>query len=148
MVNQLHPKLDKNIKKYGCYFMSLAFFSGRDWRAEELNKIWETCIKKGYITGDLNKDGDMDDANEAIIVNPDGVCKELGLNYKYIGKHSEAHDPVPDNYIAIGRFYNKRTKFTHFVVINKYKSVIFDPIPNSITVREGVLNGMRLFKPV
>jgi len=60
MVNQLHPKLDKNIKKYGCYFMSLAFFSGKDWQAEELNRVWLSCIKKGYISGDLNKDGDMD----------------------------------------------------------------------------------------
>lgn len=146
-IRQTDPALNKYVNKYGCYFMSLAYHTGKEFTAEELNTIWYEAIKKGYITGDINKDGDMDDSGEAIIVNPDGVAKLLGLNFTFIGKHSLGTDTIPEGYKAVGCYYNKRTKFRHFAAINKYKTVIYDPILNSVTVREGVLESMRLYKP-
>lgn len=148
LIYQNNPKLDLYIQKYGCYYMSLYFHSGKIYSAAKLNEIWNRCISLGYITGDMNGDGDLDDYNEAVMVNPSGVAKELGLPYKYIGKHSEGTDKIPNGYIAVGCFYNDRTKFTHFVAINKYKTVIYDPIPNSVTVREGKMISMRLFAHV
>ncbi|HCI29574.1 MAG TPA: hypothetical protein DE117_05300 [Fervidobacterium sp.] len=148
LLHQTDKELDKYIQRYGCYFMSLYYHAGELYSADRLNEIWEKCIELGYISGDLNGDGDLDDYNEAVMVNPSGVAKELGLPYKYIGKHSEGTDKIPNGYIAVGCFYNERTKFTHFVAINKYKTVIYDPIPNSVTVREGKMVSMRLFSPV
>lgn len=148
MIRQTDPALNKYIQKYGCYFMSLAYHTGREFTADELNRIWERCISLGYITGDVNKDGDLDDSGEAIIVDPNGVCSMLGLAYRYTGKHNQGSDHIMENYIAVGCFYNKRTKFRHFVAVNRYKTVIYDPIPNSVTVREGVLESLRLFYPV
>lgn len=147
MIRQTDPALNKYIQKYGCYFMSLAFHTGKNFTAEELNKIWDMCIEKGYISGDLNKDGDFDDSGEAIILNPNGVCLLLGLKYRYVGKHNLGTDKIIPGYIAVGCFFNKRTNFRHFVAINRYKTVIFDPIPNSVTVREGIMESMRLFYP-
>ena len=50
MIRQTDPALNKYIQKYGCYFMSLAFHTGKNFTAEELNKIWDMCIEKGYIS--------------------------------------------------------------------------------------------------
>lgn len=148
IIRQTDKSLDENIQKYGCYFLSLAHCTGKEFTASQLNFIWTICIDKGYINGDINGDGDMDDSNEAVIVNPNGVCRELGLLYKYVDKHISPHEAIPEGYLSIGRFYNRRTRHIHFVVINKYKTVIFDPIPNSVTVKEGVLDSMRLYRPV
>lgn len=144
---QTDSRLDIYIRKYGCYFMSLAYHTGRDFTPERLNHIWADCIKRGFISGDKNGDGDLDDNGEAIIVNPNGVCRMLGLDYTYMDRHFPATDLIPRTYKAVGCYYNPRTKFRHFVAINPDKTVVFDPIENSVTVREGYLESLRLYRP-
>jgi hypothetical protein len=145
-IRQTDPKLNMWIKKYGCLFMSLAYASGKEYGASQLNLIWDTCVAKGWITGDLNHDGDLDDANEAIIVDHDAVAKALGAKLAYTNKHYPPETPIPYGYYAVGQFYNPRTKFKHFVVIDREKKVVYDPIPDSVTVREGYLYSIRLYK--
>ena len=47
--------------------------------------------------------------------------------------------------IAIALWFNPRTNFHHFVLMNKDGTVRWDPIFNSKTVEEGVIESWRLF---
>lgn len=146
MIYQTDKGLDPVIQKYGCLFMSLAWASDIKYTAMELNKIWYACIAKGHISGDLNRDGDMDDNGEAEILSHDGVARELGSCLAYTNAHNSPTVNIPAGYYAIGAYYNPRTRFTHFVVINRDKEVVYDPIPHSVTVREGYLKSIRIYK--
>ena len=146
MIKQTDGRLDPYIQKYGCYFLSLAYSVGKAFSPDELNVMWNKCISLHYISGDLNNDGDKDDANEAIIINPNGVCKVLGAKLIYVDRKFPAILDVPTDHYAIGCFYNPYTRYRHFVVINEQKQVIFDPIPNSNTVAKGYLESMRIYK--
>ena len=57
-------------KKYGCLFKSIGYFSKKDISVEEQNIIWDILVRNGYITGDLNGDGDVDDALEVYYYEP------------------------------------------------------------------------------
>jgi len=109
-----------------------------------LNALWQNAINTGIISGDLNKDGDMDDNSELLILDKDKLLALAGLKIKCLGTYSPDH-ATPDGMYAIGEFYNDRTKFTHFVAIGKDKKATYDPILNSVTYREGVLKSIRLF---
>ena len=146
MIFQTDKGFDPVIQKYGCLFMCLAWASGKEYTPDELNRIWYHCIDKGYISGDLNRDGDMDDNGEAEILSHDGVAKELGSCLAYTNAHNSPTVNIPAGYYAIGAYYNPRTRFTHFVVINRDKEVVYDPIPHSVTVREGYLKSIRIYK--
>lgn len=145
-IKQTDKKCDKYIQKYGCYFCSIANAVGKEFTAEELNAAWAKCLSLKYINGDMNGDGDLDDANEAIIVNPNGVCKVLGAKLIYVDRQFPAVLDIPKGHYAIGCFYNPSTKFRHFVVINENKQVIYDPILNSNTVKNGYLESMRIYR--
>jgi len=145
-IKQTDKGLKKDMNKYSCYFMSIAYAVGKEFTAEELNYIWDKCISLGYISGDQNFDNDLDDKGEAEIQDPNGVAKLLGAKLIYINQHVLPTQAIPDSCYAIGRFFNPRTGFGHFVVIDKNKNVVYDPLGNSITVRDGYLESMRLFK--
>lgn len=145
-IKQTDPRLDKYINKYGCLFMSIAYGAGKEFTPAELNKAWTTAIEKGYISGDVNKDGDLDDADEAIILSHDGVAKLLGAKLAYVPKHYAPDVLLPDGFYYIGQYKNPNNGFKHFVVIDRKKNVVYDPIQNSKTVREGSLISIRLYK--
>jgi len=151
MIYQTDRRLGRYLNKYGCLFTSIAFarpyFGGRDWTAEELREKWDTAIIKRFISGDLNLDGDMDDPGELEIQDHNAVCNLLNVPMSYIPGHHVPAAPIEPNMFAIGAFFNPRTKFTHFAVINRDKQVIFDPIQGgSVTCREGYLKNMRLYE--
>lgn len=131
------------IQKYGCLFKSIGYFSKKDISVEEQNSIWDMLVRNGAITGDLNGDGDVDDELESTIMNHDAVAEALGAEIEYLDAHFPPNIPIPTNCVAIGCF---KWKYTHFAVIDKKKNVIYDPIPNSNTVKYGVLESIRLYK--
>jgi hypothetical protein len=60
---------DSPVNKYGCYFMSLAYYGnkiGNRYTVDSLIKIWGKAVKLKIISGDLNNDGDVDDAGEKV----------------------------------------------------------------------------------
>jgi hypothetical protein len=131
------------IQNYGCLFKSIAYFSKKDVSVEEQNIIWDILVRNGYITGDLNGDGDVDDALESIILDHDAVADALGSDIEYLDAHFPPDTPIPTNCVAIGCF---KWKSTHFAVLDRKKNVVYDPIPNSNTVKHGVLISLRLYK--
>ena len=136
------------INDYGCLFLCFAYaspliFKGAEGR-KALNKIWTEATKKGYISGDLNKDGDFDDDGEAEIHNHNALANEFfAMDVKYDGVHHKADEKIPSNVkVVFGRYV---WKGGHFVVLTKSKSISCDPMGKSNTVKNGRLDTMRYY---
>lgn len=149
MKHQTDSQLTHYINKYGCFFMCICYWI--KWQISKvepsydfLNKTWEDAIAKGIISGDMNKDGDLDDGNEALILDKNKLLELAGIPLTCLGSFGP-HDPIPSNMHVIGEFYNDKTKFTHFVALDNEKKAVYDPILNSRTYREGILRTVRLF---
>lgn len=136
------------IRDYGCLFLCFAYaspliFEGKEGR-KALNKIWKEAEKKGYISGDLNHDGDYDDDGEAEIQNHNALANEFfALDVRYDNQHHKANETIPSSVaVVFGRYVYK---YGHFVVLNKSKKVINDSFGTSNTVLNGKLESMRWY---
>ena len=152
MIYQTDRRLNPEIRKYGCAFMSLAYYRDRyigvPWHASQLNMAWETAKDNGVISGDLNLDGDTDDEGECEIVSWTRLCHVLGLPLRNVEGHHPIDSPLAEGCYTVCAWYNPRTRFTHFVVGTE-RPVQFDPIGGgSVTVREGApkADGLRIFQ--
>lgn len=147
-IKQSDKELLPVIRDYGCLFFCFAeasplIFEGSSGR-KALNKIWQEATKKGYISGDLNRDGDFDDEGEAEIQNHTALANEFfALSIRYDNIHHKANEKIPSNVVtAFGRYV---WKSGHFVVLNKKKDVTFDSFGKSNTVANGKLDTMRWY---
>lgn len=147
-IKQSDKELLPVINDYGCLFLCFAqasplIFEGKEGR-QALNKIWKEATKKGYISDDLNHDGDYDDDGEAEIKNHNALANEFfALDVKYDGVHHKADEKIPSKVkIIFGKYV---WKGGHFVVLNKSKSVTFDSFGKSNTVSNGKLESMRWY---
>lgn len=147
-IKQTDKELLPVIQKYGCLFLCFAnasplIFEGSDG-CKALNKIWKEAEKKGYISSDLNHDGDYDDIGEAEVQNHTALANEFfALDVRYDNIHHKADEKIPSNVaVVFGRYV---FKFGHFVQLNKSKKVIFDSFGKSNTVTNGKLENMRWY---
>jgi hypothetical protein len=147
-IKQSDKELLPVIQEYGCLFLCFAqasplIFEGSEGR-KALNKIWTEAEKKGYISGDLNHDGDYDDSGEAEIQNHTALANEFfALSVKYDNTHHKADEKIPSKVlIVVGKYV---WKGGHFVVLNKSKKVTFDSFGMSNTVKNGKLESMRWY---
>ena len=100
-----------------------------------LNKIWKEAKNKGYISP----------AN--IIMNHNKLANEFfALDVRYDDKHHGAEETIPSSVLYVfGKYtYN----YSHFVVLNKNKEVIFDSYGTSNTIKYGKLESMRWYYAV
>ena len=147
-IKQTDKGLIPAIQKYGCLFLCFAYasplvFDGANGR-QALNKIWNEATKKGYISGDLNNDGDVDDDGEAEILNHNALANEFfALDVKYDGQHHKADEKIPSKVKIVFGCYV--WKGGHFVVLTKSKSIAFDSFGISNTVKNGKLDTMRFY---
>ena len=147
-IKQSDKELLPVIQDYGCLFLCFAeasplIFEGSNGR-KALNKIWIEAEKKKYISGDLNHDGDYDDSGEAEILNHNALANEFfALSVRYDNKHHKAEEKIPSSVkIVFGKYM---WKYGHFVVLDKFKKVIFDSFGISNTVKNGKLESMRWY---
>ena len=147
-IKQTDKELLGVIQKYGCLFLCFAnasplVFEGNNGR-KALNKIWLEAEKKGYISSDMNHDGDYDDTGEAEVQNHTALANEFfALSVQYDGKHHKADETIPSSVsFVFGKYVYKSA---HFVQLNKAKKVIFDSLGKSNTVINGKLEDTRWY---
>ena len=146
-INQADPRLLNVIQSYGCYFLTIAQASPVVYQGDEgchkLNGIWAKAVDKGFISGDINHDGDLDDDGEAEILDATEVAKMLGLKAHYDGVHHAPDEVIPSTVkVVIGQYWYRSG---HFVLLNKSKKVTYDSYGKSNTVKNGYLKSMRWF---
>lgn len=151
MKRQTDLRLIGYIGKYGCFFMCLVYYyvlwlKKIDLEHRELNRIWDEALVKGLITEDKNGDGDLDDAGECLITDKERLLSLAGVRAKY--SHESADYKIKSGEYAIAEMFNRRTNFTHFVVIDEKRKTIYDPIKDSITAREGVIKSIRILRAI
>lgn len=148
--NQRDERLLQPIRDYGCLFLSLAYNSPVVYAYSrgitDLNMLWNKCLSRGYITGDLNHDGDVNDDGESEIMNHTYVAQLLGCEVVYDGVHHLPSETIPEDKVAfaIGAFHYK---FTHFATVSKddEHKVIWDSLGNSVSIAKGTLNSVRWY---
>jgi len=151
MIYQTDRRLDKNMNAIACAFDSLAYFrekyQNKPWSAIELQAAWDGSLKTGLITPDANKDGDLLDKGEGEIKDWQMLADYLGCKVQFLGFFAPGAKERIGNFV-IARWFNPRTNFRHFVV-GDLRPVEWDPIQSgSVTVREGVVDSLRIFKPL
>jgi len=144
------------IGKYGCFFMCMVYWLTLVTRKVELgfnnlNNLWMSALTQGAISGDVNGDGDMDDANELLIRDKDLLLKIAGLNLKYLGSFAPDKVEKKPGQFYIGEFYNewtekgKKKSFMHFGGLNDALVCVYDPLGESNTIKNGKLITVRVF---
>lgn len=165
MKRQTDKQLTTYINKYGCFFMSIAYWLTLKVRNVEagysqLNAWWKQALDtkapngRAIISGDMNSDGDMDDADELLLEDKNALCKLIGLPLAYVGAFAPDKVDKQPGQFYIGEFYRewtdkgKKKSSTHFVGIDDNFACVYDPIENSLTVRHGKLKTVRVFKRI
>ena len=124
--------------KWGCYVVSILNM------AELINPDRHLTQQNAFaLTANAWKAGWIDDKFD--IQNPEAIARSAGAPVKFIGK-ADAFYRTKANEYEILEFYNARTKFTHFALGDGTGKVLFDPIKDSVTVREGRVVGKRIFR--
>lgn len=121
----------QNINKAGCYMMCLSFAAlHSESNFDQLLGIYKTLVDQRWVDDDC------------YVKDPCSILKYFtGNDFKVEKTH--VYDDEAD--IKIARFFNKRTGLNHFVLMQDEKAVLWDPVENSVTVREGYIESWRLF---
>ena len=109
-----------------CLFLCYLWYGKQGLSVADTLKYLAVCITKDYVS----ENGYVND--------PEAILK-LVTNKKYSVKKVYKNP----NKICIAEFYNERTKFTHFVIVGPTDEVLYDPLEDSVTVKEGKIVSYR-----
>lgn len=130
----------KKIGISGCYFLCICEISrqltGND--VDSIEKLYECSKKKTsdivWITADC-------------YVNfPEKILEYLSGQKFEVIKTTDLDYPVKDGDFLVGMY--EYGEYTHFVVLDKDRNVVYDPYGNSSTVKNGELKSLRVFRKV
>ena len=123
----MEQRICKTLGESGCYFFCLLKFANKE---NDAINIYKEALSLNFID------------KECYIKDPAALLKHL-TNKKYcVIKQTES--PV-DGDLIIARFVNNRTGLKHFVMVDKNNNVIYDPLEESVTVKEGYIESYRVF---
>ena len=122
----MQKKLIKLIDS-SCLFLCYLWYGKQGLSVADTLKYLAVSITKGYV---LEDDG--------FVLDPEGILK-LVTDKRYSIKKVYKNP----NKICIAEFYNERTDFTHFVIVGPTDEVLYDPLEDSITVKEGKIISYR-----
>lgn len=143
MVDQEDLALDPQIQKYGCYFLSILFLSGKlqSMTVHDINVFRQSLLDNGI----------SDITDDCTVENPEEVFKELGVCVRQIRNidgsvvlPSQTETPLAG--LEILCYYWPAKNFTHFMVGDGHGNIAYDPIHRgSNTAKFGKLKSKRLF---
>lgn len=167
MIYQNDANAPRDFQKYACRFLSLymakVFLKGEPITLESAVSGWSRARTFGYISGDLNRDGDYDDPGEDEMLNDEAIFRLLDIPLEVVNPKSLGLTMAPDRNgimriqptrepLDLKKYYVLEAwhwKITHFVVGNGagMGMPIYDPIEGgSLTRRNGALESLRVYK--
>ena len=114
------------IGKYGCYFLCLRKLTNQ----LDCNILadYRQCLALGYID------------KECTVLQPAKILELFDKKQHIVTKVAHYDEFARYN---IAYFYNKRTGLHHFVIMKDENTVFWDPLGDSTTVKEGVVESWR-----
>lgn len=126
MIDEIQRKL-KMMGDEGCYF--LCILKACNINSARLISLYDYCVVMGWMDKDC------------FIKSPEAIASFLlSKNVICYKSNNEEKDAL----FNIARFYNDRTKLSHFCLITD--GGIWDPLGTSVTASEGRIADYRVFK--
>ena len=127
----------EKIAEYGCYFLSLCYAGFNEVAERKRELIYQEIISnyEEFVEADI-----IDE--DCYVKHPTEILRYYTCVEWEVKKASEL-DTNAD--IAIALWFNPRTNFHHFVLMNKDCTVKWDKIFNSKKVEEGYMESGTLF---
>lgn len=127
-------KFCKEIGEYGCYLLSIYKGISMSDDALILARVANDYdgLKKKKIIGD-----------ECEVLQPEKICEHYGINATV--EKTKTWPNTDEPHFVIGKYYNKRTGYSHFVIMKGPREVEYDPLGESVTVKEGDIESYRVF---
>ena len=110
----------------GCYFLCLGKAAGV--LDNEVLFYYETFIQKGFLEQDC------------FVNDPVAILRYLGVPVTTVEKSKT----LKDGKIICARY--KYMNHRHFVLVDRYGNIIFDPLGESNTVKKGQVEDYRIFR--
>lgn len=126
MVNEIQKKL-KSIGEDGCYF--LCILKACDVNSARIISLYDYFVAVGYMDKDCYIK--QPEAIVAFLTGKKAICYKSNTEEK-------------DALFNIARFYNDRTKLSHFCLVTD--KGFWDPLGTSRTVAEGHIADYRIFR--
>ncbi len=135
MILQTSPRLDRHIKKNGCYFMSILYLSSQkncqSFGIEDILRLKKESIRKGFLREDV------------YVLNPEGIFYLAGLPVRYANRHDSPTYQAANDELEIQ--YYRWGEYGHFVAALNGR-LVYDPMGMSNSVKLGSLRSKRIFK--
>lgn len=137
LVYQTSPGVSYKIKKWGCAFLSMMYhverLKSKNYTVQDLNQIAQELEQAKAVDHELTMSWDK-------------VLEFFNLPYKCFTEKPQ-YELQPEEF-EIQHWYNPNTNITHFVAGDGGMKPVWDPYPNSRTVREGFMVSRRVFRKV
>lgn len=126
------------IGNYGCYLISI-YKAILNTSTDSYNG--DACILERIANDyDYLREHNII-GNDCEILQPAAICERYGINVTV-----EKTKNWPNNALfVIGKWHNKRTGYSHFVLMKGPRDVEYDPLGDSVTVKEGDIESYRAF---
>lgn len=141
MILQWDSRLNREINRYGCYYMSLLWWvnkkTGYQFDPKEILRLYGVFIDREAMEKDC------------YIKDPCGILSYLGLEVRGVEVvgHSQATEDGQFEVLYFERSSHGRV-IPHFTAGDGHGHVTYDPWGESRTVSDGVLASKRIFTEV
>lgn len=137
MILQRDKRLNRQINKYGCYFMSLLFLGNKRSNyalsVDKIEELYDFFVMEDY----------MDE--ECFIKRPVEILQFLGHPAKSVAYTENMTMTADDGILHFERVVGRGRIISHFVAGDGHCHVAYDPWGVSKTVAEGELRSRRIF---
>ena len=125
--NGLHPKL----AKYGCGVLSVLWLDDKEWTLEEANNLYQKAVQLKAISEDC-------------FIKWELFLKLVNPNMKFVAFEKPSYKTEPGEW-EIQQWHRNGSSIYHFIV-GDGNNVLYDPTPDSLSRREGLLVSKRIIK--
>lgn len=137
MILQRDKRLNENIQKYGCYFMSLLFLANKFKNyllsAQKIEELYDFFVLEHWMDEDC------------FVKKPKEIMNFLGMKTKKVIKSFDLVSKAPYELLYFQRTKASGRIVPHFTAGDGLCNVTYDPWGTSRTVAEGTLVSRRLF---
>lgn len=121
----LHPK----VAKYGCGILCVCWLDDKEWSLEQINDLYKRAVTSKAISEDC-------------FIKWEFFLRLVNSGMRFVAFEKPSYKAEPGEH-EIQQWHKNETDIYHFLVGDGDK-VLYDPTPNSLSRREGILVSKRI----